>query len=149
MKAVGDFVQGSAAMDAGKFTRKLLKINAKNRERDGALEAERVRDTARIVRGRQVASLASSGFHTGTGSALDALRESLVESEVEISQVRRRAKVEAEVQRSQGNAAYAAGYNQMSASYISGIAKIGEMVMGASGGGGASGAGAAGTGGGK
>jgi hypothetical protein len=132
---MGDFVGGTAAMDAGKFTRNLMRINATNRERDGALEVERIRDTSRIVRGRQVASLASSGFHTGTGSALDALRESLIESEVEISQTRRRATVEAEVQRNQGNAAYSAGYNQMSASYMSGLAKIGDMAAQSFGGG--------------
>jgi hypothetical protein len=137
MKALGSFVEGTAAMDAGKYTRRVMKANAVNAERDGSLAAERVRDAARHVRGRQVANMAASGFQVGSGSALDALRESLIESEVEIASIRRTAASQATAQRQQGELAYTAGYNRMSASIISGVAEMMDSATKAAAGGGA------------
>jgi hypothetical protein len=130
---MGDFVGGVAAYDAGKYTRNVMRTNAVNVERDGAMQIERQRDTARIHMGRQLAGLASSGFSLD-GSALDALRESAIESEMEIQQTRRAAASQAQGLKTQGQMAYSSGYNQMSGGIISGAVKIMDAMNPQSGG---------------
>lgn len=120
---VGDMVAGVAEHEAGKFTRSVMNRNAIMRERDGTAEVTRVRDTARLQVGRQIAGLAASGFEL-SGSAFDAIKESLIESEMDALTLRRRASTEALAMRTQGDIAYAGGYNKMSGGIISGAAKI-------------------------
>lgn len=123
MRAVGDFVGGVAAYDAGKYTRNVMRTNAINAERDGAARASRIRREARLHMGRQVAGLAGSGFQL-TGSALDAVRESAIEAELDIMTTQRGARSEADALRSKGELAYTSGYNQMSGGFLSGAARI-------------------------
>jgi len=121
MKAIGHFAEGAAGYEAGKFTRKVMQTNSANALRDGAAEASRLRDTARLAMGRQIAGLAASGFEGASGSALDAVRESSIESELEIMSARRRSEAAASGYKSQGQIAYAQGYNAMSSGVISGV----------------------------
>lgn len=136
MKAMGPLIEGSSAYEAGRFTRAAMKTNSSNARRDGAAEASRLRDTARLAMGRQLAGLASSGFNASSGSALDALRESAVESELEIMSAQRRAEARAQGYKVQGDAAYASGYNAMTAGIFNGAAALVESAAGAYGGGG-------------
>lgn len=124
MKAIGQFAEGASAYEAGKFTRKVMQTNAANAQRDGAAEAARLRDTARLAIGRQFAGLAASGFDPASGSALDAVRESSIEAELDIMTARRRAQAAAMGYKSQGQIAYAQGYNAQSAGVISGVNSI-------------------------
>lgn len=135
MKAIGQFAEGIAAYDAGKFTQKVMNVNAQHAERDGAAEAARLRDAARIAMGRQQAGLAASGF-TLSGSAIDALRESAIESELEIMQTRRKAGIAATGYRTQGALAKNEGYSKMVGGIVSGAASIMESAANYGGGGG-------------
>lgn len=124
MKAIGQFAEGASAYEAGKFSRKVMQTNASNAERDGAAEASRIRDAARLSLGRQLAGLASSGFDPASGSALDAIRESSIEAELDILTTRRKADMAATGYKSQGQMAYAQGYNAQSAGVIAGVNSI-------------------------
>lgn len=130
MKAIGHFAEGAAAYEAGKFNRKVFKMNARSALIDGAAEASRLRDTARLAMGRQIAGLAGSGFDGASGSALDAVRESAIESELEIMQTRRRSEAAAQGFRLQGQAAYAQGYNAQSAGVINGVNSMIDSMKG-------------------
>lgn len=135
MKAIGQFAEGIAAHDAGKYSRKVMEVNAQTAQRDGAAEASRLRDVARLAMGRQAAGLAASGF-TLSGSALDALRESATESELEIMQTRRKAEAASRGYKQQGALAYAEGYSRMVGGIVSGAASIAETAANFGGGGG-------------
>jgi hypothetical protein len=130
MKALPDLIEGASAHAAGKFNREVMRTNETNARRDGAAEAQRLRDTARLAIGRQAAGLAASGFDGASGSALDAIRESSLEAELEQLQVRRRAEQAAMGYRSQGQIAYAQGYNAMSAGVVSGVNKVVDSFAG-------------------
>lgn len=126
MKAVGQFAEGAAGYEAGKFTRSVMRTNSANALRDGAAEASSVRDNARQAIGRQLAGLASSGFTPDSGSALDALRESAIEAELDVMTVRRRASQAAMGYQSQGQIAYAQGVNAQTAGVLAGAQSIAE-----------------------
>lgn len=126
-KAAGQIIQGVAQQEAGKYTRSVMYANAKNQEADTQMEIERLRDSARLAMGRQVASLAGGGLQFD-GSALDAVRESGIESQLEILQTRRRGTLAARGLRSQGEVANAAGYNQMIQSYAGAAAEIAKSA---------------------
>lgn len=135
MKAMGQFAEGIAAYDAGKFTKKVMQLNATHTERDGAAETSRLRDAARLSMGRQVAGLASSGFSESSGSAIDALRESAIESEMDIMNTRRRASLQAAGLRTQGALARNEGYSRMVGGIVSGAATMVEEAAKYGGGG--------------
>lgn len=148
MKAVGQFTQGIAAYDAGKYSRKVMRVNARNRMNDGVAEQEQIRFAARQSMGRQLVAGGSSGFQLGTGSALDALFESAANREMDLALSRRRAESEAAGFRQSGDLAYAQGKSAMVGGMISGAATVMEQVSAAFGGGAGGGAaGAAGAGG--
>jgi len=111
-KGFGQIIQGVASQESGKYTRSVMYANAKNEEADTQMEVERLRDTARLAMGRQVAGLSGGGLQFD-GSALDAVRESGIESQLEILQTRRKGSLAATGLRSQGKVAYAQGYNGM------------------------------------
>jgi hypothetical protein len=118
MKAAGHIMEGQAAYEAGKFNRRVAETNAVNAERDGTVDEARIRDAARFAMGAQVAAQASGGFQAGTGSAIDALKESAVNSAVAQLQARRQARSAATASRTQGAIAYAAGRNAQTAGYM-------------------------------
>jgi hypothetical protein len=113
VQAMGQIVQGVAGYESGKYNRKVARINATNMMRDGEMEAARIRDVSRLVMGAQIGAQAESGFTPGTGTALASLLESATEAELDIMTARRRAQTGANAHQASGNAAYAAGYNQM------------------------------------
>lgn len=122
--AIGKVVSGAAALEAGKFTRRVMRTNKANALRDGVAESSRLRDAARLAIGRQVAGLAGSGALPDTGSALDALTETAIESEIEIMTAERRAMARAQGFEVQGNVAYAQGYNQFVGGIFNGAASL-------------------------
>lgn len=119
IQAGGSIFSGLASMEAGKFNRKVSRINAINQEREGTAEEARIRDAARLAMGAQVAAQGESGFQTGTGSAVDALKESAINDAVMRLQARRQARSGANASRVAGNVAYAAGVNAFTGSVIS------------------------------
>jgi hypothetical protein len=143
MKAVGMFAQGISAFDAGKYTRKVMATNSQNALNDGVAERDRIRFAARQAMGQQLVDQGGSGFASGTGSALDALKESAISRELDFAVSRRRASMAAAGYKQQGDLAYAQGKSAMAGGILSGAAEIASEVAGAfggvpSGGGGAS-----------
>jgi hypothetical protein len=146
LKAVGQFSQGIAAMDAGKYTRKVMRINAQNSQNEGLMEREKIRFAARLAEGRQIVDQGSSGFAVGTGSAIDALRETATARELDLMTSRFNAQGRANAFKSQGDLEYAKGYSAMVGGIISGAATLMDTASSAFGGAGGGEAAAAGAG---
>ena len=127
-KAAGQIISGVASQEAGKYTRAVMYANAKNQEADTQAEVERLRTSARLAMGQQVAGLAGGTGFNFDGSALDAVRESGIESQLEILQTRRRGTLAAKGLRSQGEVANAAGYNQMIQSYAGAATEVAKSI---------------------
>ena len=125
MKAAGSLIEGVGAYQAGRFNRAVSRVNATNTLRDQTAEEARIREEARRAMGLQVAAQAGSGFEAGTGSALDALRESAVNASLDILLSRRKARSEADAALTQGRLAAHQGKYAL----IGGAAKaLGEVA---------------------
>lgn len=140
MKAVGQFAGGIASYDAGKYSRKAMQINARNTQTEGLAERDKIRMAARIQEGRQLVDQAGSGFAVGSGTAIDALRESATARELDLMVSRLNASSRADAYKQQGDLAYAKGYSDMVGGVLSGAATIvdeaAKAAFGAPGGGG-------------
>lgn len=137
LQGVGQIMGGLAANAAGKYTRKVMRVNSDNALRDGVEQADRIRSAAREVMGRQLVAQGSSGFQMGTGSALDELFSSAIEREIDLATVRRQSEMKALGYRQQGNLARAQGKSAMIGGFISGAASFMDAASGAFGGAGA------------
>lgn len=135
VQGVGSILGGIAAKRAGKYTRKVMRVNAQNALRDGAMEGDRIRTAARMAMGRQLVDQGSSGFQMGSGSALDALMESATERELDLATVRRSAEMKAGDFRIQGNMAAQQGKAAFAGGIISGAASFLDAASQAFGGG--------------
>lgn len=109
LQVAGSLVQGVAGYQAGRFNKKVEEVNATNEERDGAAKVARIREAARMAMGRQVGAQAESGFEVGTGTNLDSLRESQINAELDVLNLRREAAGAAAARRAQGEIAAAQG----------------------------------------
>jgi hypothetical protein len=89
--AVGKVVQGVGGLLQGNANSRALKRQSREELVAGAEEESRVRDAARATMGDQVAAQFSNGLQGGTGSALDALRESKVNATLDALAIRRQA----------------------------------------------------------
>lgn len=138
LQGIGAIASGMAANAAGKYTRKVMRVNAANALNDGMEQGERIRTAARLQMGRQLVSQGGSGFQMGTGSALDALRESAINREVDLATTRRQSEMKAAGFTQQGNLARAQGKSAMIGGFISGAASFmdaASSVFGGAGGG--------------
>lgn len=124
MKFIGSAVQGIAASDAGKYTRKVMRINERQALIDGVAIGDRIRAEARTRIGQQISEQGNSGFVPLEGSAFDAVRESAVNAETDILLARRGKQMEAIGFKAQGDLAYAQGYSAMSGAMINGAASL-------------------------
>jgi hypothetical protein len=134
MKAVGMFAGGIAAYDAGKYTRKVMGVNAQNSLNTGVSERDRVRYASRMQMGAQLVDQGASGFAPGTGSALDAMRASVANRELDFAVSRAKASGQATEFTNKGFQAYQQGKAAMSAGILNGAAEIASEVAGAMGG---------------
>ncbi|MFL6861701.1 MAG: hypothetical protein ACJ8DZ_01730 [Allosphingosinicella sp.] len=91
LMVAGQLVQGVAGYSAGRASAKADEANATGEEQGGADQAARIRDSARLAMGSQIGAQAESGFAIGTGSALSSLRESAINAELDVLNVRRQA----------------------------------------------------------
>lgn len=120
LQGVGSIQQGMAANRASKYTRAVMRVNSRNALNDGTEESDRIRTAARLTMGRQIVGQGASGFEIGTGSALDALRESAIEREIDLATVSRQATMKAQGYTQQGDLARAQGKSALTAGLISG-----------------------------
>lgn len=101
----GSLVQGIGGMKAANYQARADQANATSAENDGAAQAQQIRDQARMAMGQQIGAQAESGFSIGTGTGLDSLRESAINSELDVLNVRRKAATEAASYRAQAQQA--------------------------------------------
>lgn len=134
MQGVGSIMGGIAANRAGKFTRKAMRVNERNAYGDGEEQASRIRDAARIEMGRQMVAQGASGFQMGTGSPLDALRESAINREVDLATIRRQTKMKGDGFVQQGEQARAEGKSALIGGIMSGAASFMDAASSAFGG---------------
>lgn len=102
IKAFGDVYEGAASYAAGKASNQNAQRNADVTLQEGAADSERIRSQARATMGEAIAAQGATGFQIGTGTALEQLRESKINSELDIAQVRRKAQISADTQRYKG-----------------------------------------------
>ena len=121
----GSLIKGVAGYRAGKYNKQLAYNEATNSERDGTVQEARVRDAARRAMGDQISAQFSNGFQGGTGSALDALRESQINATLDALTIRRDAAARARAQRVQGDQAKRAGNNAL----LEGIFGAGSSII--------------------
>lgn len=135
MNALAPVLGGMAANQSGKYTRKVMEGNARAANADEAANRERIDYSARVQMGRQLVDQANSGFQVGTGSPVDALRESAINRELDILTSRRRGEAKALGYRQQGNLARAQGKAALVGGIISGAATLMNDAVAAFGGG--------------
>lgn len=99
--AGGTLIKTVGGMSAASKNSKLLKAQAREELAMGQDEQARIRQAARRAMGAQVMAQAESGFMPGTGSALDAIEESLINRELDIMTSQRNAEGRASGLRSQ------------------------------------------------
>lgn len=84
----GKVIQGVGAYKAGKANSKALMAERRDTMRQGAERELQTRHAARKAMGDQIAAQFSNGMMGGTGSALDALRESQIEAALDVMAIR-------------------------------------------------------------
>ncbi len=122
--AVGSIVQGVGGLLQGNANSKALKRQSREELASGVAEEARVRDAARATMGDQIAAQFSNGFQGGTGSALDALRESKVNAALDALEIRRQAIGKARALTTQAKQAKTEGRFAL----LSGILQAGSTV---------------------
>lgn len=136
MNALAPVIGGLAANASGKYSRKVFRMNAQGAEADGAAQRSQIRLAARQQIGRQVVGQADSGFQLGTGSGVDALRESAINRELDILSSHHQATAKAAGFTQQGDLAYAQGHAALVGGIVSGAATLANDAVSAFGGGG-------------
>lgn len=122
----GNVLNGVASYEAGKSNRKVANMNAIDAEREGVEDEARIREQARMAIGEQVAAQASGGFQPGTGTALDALRQSQINATLDALAARRQAASRARAIRYSGAQAYAQGRNALTVGMIGAAASLAQ-----------------------
>lgn len=91
LQAAGSLVKGAAGFQAGKANARAARAEAASAIRAGVAEEADIRARARRVAGEALAAQGANGGGLGTGSALELLRETVLESELDRMRVRRAA----------------------------------------------------------
>ncbi|WP_397604969.1 hypothetical protein [Sphingorhabdus sp.] len=141
-QSLGNIVQGVGGLLAGNANSKALKKQARETLQQGSAEETRIREAARATMGDQIAAQFSNGFQGGTGSALDALRESKINATLDALEIRRQAmgkaaalRAEAKQQKLQGKLSLLSGILGAGTSVAKGKADWADARRGQSGGG--------------
>lgn len=135
MKAVGQFAGGINAYNAGKYSRAVMQTNGQNALNAGVSERDALRERAGMVMGQQITSQGGSGFQVGSGSAVDALKQSAANRELDLLTSRMKAGNQAVDFKNKGEIAYQQGKSAMAGGIISGAMTIAEEVAQAAAGG--------------
>lgn len=105
----GPLVGGIAGKMAGDSNAKRLREQARDEDLSGLEERNRLRDDVRSAIGEQLAAQVSNGLEGGTGTALDALRQSQIEGALDALELRRQSMMKARSLRTQARDAKRAG----------------------------------------
>lgn len=132
LKGAGALVQGISGFQAGKANQRLARREARGAVNAGVAQEADIRAQARRTAGEAIASMGANGGGLGTGSALDLLQESILESELDRLRVRRGAANQAAGLRYQGRIAMRQGIFDA----VGGAISAASSVAGGAGGGG-------------
>lgn len=113
MQMAGSIFQGMAAYGAGQQNKAAYATASVNALRQGAAQESRIRDSVRQAVGNQVAAQWGNGMEGGTGSAIDAVHESLVQGALDALNVRAEAQSRSETLNYQGALAEQQGQNSL------------------------------------
>ncbi len=91
----GPLFQGVAGLSAGNANAARARQQASEERRATEAEIRATKDDVRRQIGEQLAAQVSNGLEGGTGSALDALRESQVEGALDVMELRRTGRLRA------------------------------------------------------
>ena len=127
VSAYGQYQAGQAAKRAHEYNAQVAEQNAQIAKDQAAYEAERQKKRTRVMIARQRVGYGASGFVSNTGTALDTLRQTMQEGEMDrmailysgdVESVNMRAQAAAE--RMQGKAAAQAGKYAAAGTLLSG-----------------------------
>ena len=107
---VGSLVQGIAGYSSGMHNAKAYEAAALDDQQLGVDQEAQLRDRARLAIGGQVAAQISNGFQGGTGSAIDALRQSQVNAAMDALTIRREAAQKSAAHKAQASGARTGAY---------------------------------------
>ncbi len=140
LKALGSIQEGNAAYAAGSYSNAVAQQNAQQTQAQGEEEGSRIRAQARATMGEAIAAQGGAGFQVGTGSNLEALRESAINGELDVLTTRHKAQLTADSQRSSGALELMKGKAARTAGYIGAATAIAtsaeKAATGGAGGGG-------------
>ncbi len=89
LAVAGSLVQGVGGLMAGESRRDAAYAQAQEERRAAAADIRQVREEARSAIGEQLASQVGNGLEGGSGTALDALRQSQIEAALDVMELRR------------------------------------------------------------
>ena len=118
LAAGGKIFGGIAARKAGNRNARTLREQAGEELRAGAAEVSASREAARFAIGEQLASQFGNGFEGGSGSALDALAQSQVNSALDAMEIRRQSMAKARNLTDQAKSAKTEGRNALIGSFF-------------------------------
>ena len=123
----GKLIQGVGGLIAGEKTKRRAYAQARE-ESLASAEAEREqRIEARRAMGAQIAAQFDNGMEGGTGTALDALRESQINAALDAMEIRRQGASRARAARASGDAAADEGRWGMASTMLGAASTYGQM----------------------
>lgn len=126
LAAGGKLVQGVGGLIAGNKAKKRAFAAARDEELSANEQERQQRIDARRAIGAQLAAQFGNGMEGGTGTAVDALRESQIEAALDAAEIRRQGTAKAASLRAEGKAAQAQGRWGMAGAMLSAASSIGE-----------------------
>jgi hypothetical protein len=105
----GPLIGGISGKIAGDKNAKRLRIAAADERSSGREDRARLREQVRSAIGEQLAAQASNGLEGGSGTALDALRQSQIEGALDALELRRQSEAKARSIETQARDAKRAG----------------------------------------
>lgn len=105
----GPLISGIGGKMAGDANAKRLTEAARDEQLSGLADRTRQREELRSAIGEQLAAQVSNGLEGGTGTALDALRQSQIEGALDALELRRQSEMRARALRTQAKDAKRAG----------------------------------------
>lgn len=84
MSAVGAIAGGNAAGAAADYNAKVAKDNAHTAEVQGFMQSEAAREAGARSEGEAAATIGASGVQSGSGTALETLRESAINTQLDV-----------------------------------------------------------------
>lgn len=91
----GPLLKGVAGKKAGDSNARRLRAAARDERASGLAERNRLREEVRSAIGEQLAAQVSNGLEGGSGTALDALRQSQIEGALDALELRRQSEMKA------------------------------------------------------